>query len=254
MKALIFCFLSLSAFALQAQEVSISSSSVSGENKKNWGGKIEMEAKSLSDKRGTVHGYSLEAEAHLHRMMNEHWGFTGGLQVTHEDRENRIRLTELQELSFGLRTLAEIAGLRWKGLWLYNHFFEENEDKFSFLVVDIRTQIYLTTAAKARLRFKHTEYFFHEDLKDLRQSKLEFSPALLFARWAWGVRQELQHRVEKTTTVNSLDLSPFIKYEGRTFEPLVKVDYRLVDEKNGFVLARNWEQKPTYSFELEMTF
>ncbi|KYG68290.1 hypothetical protein AZI87_03270 [Bdellovibrio bacteriovorus] len=227
--------------------------------KKSWNIKVEMEAKSTFDKDKNVNGYTTEADLQITRMWSENYGTVFGAQVGHKVDDEETR-SQMEEATLGLRVVQEFWELKWRTQLTYNYILREEQRLKDFrdgsLMLDIRTNIPLQRWGKARLRLKHAEYLptKTEDDIEIRQTKLELSPSYLWGRFATGFKNQISRLSTFAENLHTLDVAPFIKYEGAHFEPMLKIIYRPVEKSAQFHTAQNWESHPIYALEMEMNF
>ncbi|NJL26003.1 MAG: hypothetical protein HC902_13115 [Calothrix sp. SM1_5_4] len=224
-----------------------------------WNLKIEAEGKSLRDAVGTIDGYSFQAEALLQRRLTERMGLLVGIETHHQSQKSRGEENSLDEFSFGFSSLMHLMNQKWRSRWLIGYITsplsQTLDGHWGLLEADVRTQLFLSETARAKLRYKFVQFIpaRGDPEVELRQSRIEFSPAAFITPWALGLQNKLTHRFSQKTETSYLDMAPFIKFEKNGFESLFKVIYRPVIGGDGRVWARNWQNTPVYSLELEMT-
>lgn len=222
-------------------------------------GKIEIEAKTTQDKSKKSDGHNLTTDVKFFI------GGTSGLLVggEHEttQRKDKEHTQAWQEASVGGYYNFEVTDKKVKTYLLYNHIPDEqirqSSGRNASLEADVRTNLY-SNNLKTKLRYTFTENFrndFEESTTETRQSKLEVSPAYMMGSWGLGLQNKLTNKYLLEGNSGSLESAPFIKHEGKYFEPKLRVIYRpVVISNHTYIRAKDWEYSPFYSFELEANF
>ncbi len=224
-----------------------------------WGAKIETDAKTTRDKQNTIDGFSTETDFQLHQMFNEVWGIVGGVRLVNESRDEKKGGFHFDEASMGIRNVIFLGDTKWRSQFTYDYLLLDEDQKSNSrrgaLSADLRASMYLGFWGKLRLKLKHSEYLPNQDVGiEIRQTKLELSPSLIFKKLSTGVKNKISHLWTDRTEYNTVDVGPFVRYEGESFEPLFKIMYRPIDKSKSMIIADNWQSKPVYSVEVEMKF
>ena len=227
--------------------------------KSPWSFKAEMEMKTSFDKERSINGYTSEADFRAIRWFNESWGAIAGSQVNHSNIEAESE-SAWNEISLGVVSTGTWDDFKWRAQMTYNTLLQDEErldkKRNGALQWDVRGNIYFSSYSKLRWRLKHAEYLPTELTNDvdIRQSKLELSPSLLNKKWAFGLKNQMAHLWNTKAETNSLDFGPFVKYEGKYFEPLLKVIYQPYRKTPNWEVAEQWASSPVYAAELEINY
>lgn len=245
---------------LSSAQLNTSQAQIPSSEKSLWAAKIEVGAKSTYDKANSIDGYTSDADFQIYRMFSPGWGAILGSVIAYENREDKPTMTTLELASMGILRISSFAGLKWKSQLTYNFFLQsemrEQKSSEGYALMDLRTYAPLGLWGRTRLRLKHYEFLPFSDKASvlIRQTKLEYSPAVLNGPLEIGLKNHWTHFWQMQQELDTCELAPFIKYNGDIWEPLFKIGYRPLEKSQHFAAATDWEQRPYYSVELEMNF
>lgn len=226
-----------------------------------WGFRLESEFKSTYDKQRRVDGYESQTDLRAYRALDSKWGTVVGGRINQSDRRSKKSSpARLDEGAIGFRSVFNSGETKVRTEWTYNPIMTEEikieNGHDGYFLADIRSNLLLSYWGKLKLRLKHWEYVMNSQTGDIetRQTKFEISPGYVFHRAWFGLKNQIVHRAYARNQENTYEVGPFIRYEGKHFEPLAKIVYRPVKDSPEFRVADNWSQEPVYSVEIELKF
>ncbi len=225
-----------------------------------WGVRVEATGDTSYGKNGKINGYDLRADLRIRKMWSKEWGSVFGVSAIQENHDGQDPIDQLDLVYVGIYNVSRVFDLRWKSQLLFSYIPDsetrQEELRNGVLRADIRTTIPLGAFGSAQLRYKYYEYLVQrlEEGVDMRASKLEFWPAVEARRWRFGVQSKMSHKFKYDRYASTLEMAPFVGYEGGHIDPSIRVAYMPFVTGDGRDLADGWDKRPVYSFELEMVY